>query len=344
MQTKPLPVLIASWLDQRHVDRIRAVEPHRIEVLYAPDLLPLPRYEADHHAPRRELSPDDLDRWRAMAGRALVSFEFDWDRPTELLRRAPDLRWVQSTSSGIGPQLVRLGLAGSPLVVTNAAGIHAQPLAEFVLMAVLHFAKDVPRLTAWKAERRWQRYCGREVSGSRMLVIGLGKVGRRIAELSSALGIEVVGHRRSQGPLSPGVSRLIDAGGIDDELPEIDYVVLAAPDTPETRNLLSRSRLAMLPARAVVINVGRGSLIDEAALIERLADGGIRGAALDVVAQEPLSADSPLWDLPNVIISPHSASTVAQENDRLVDLFVENLRRFIHGRELVNVFDHRELS
>ena len=201
----------------------------------------------------------------------------------------------------------------------------------------------MPRLTAWKAERRWERFCGREASGSRMLVIGLGKVGRRIAELSAALGIEVVGHRRSQAPPPPGVSRLIDAGGIEEELPELDYLVLAAPDTPETKNLLSRSRLALLPERAVVINVGRGSLIDEPALIERLADGRIRGAALDVVAQEPLPASSPLWDLPNVIISPHSASTVAQENDRLVDLFVENLHRYLQGRELVNVFDHQVL-
>ena len=232
MQTTPLPVLIASWLDQRHVDRIRAADHDHIEVLYAPDLLPPPRYEADHHAPRRDLAPHDLDRWRAMVARAAVSFEFDWDRPTELLKHAHDLRWVQSTSSGIGPQLVRLGIAGSPLVVTNAAGIHAQPLAEFVLMAVLHFAKDMPRLTAWKAERRWQRFCGREACGSRMLVIGLGKVGRRIAELSSALGIEVIGHRRSHLPPPPGVSRLVDAAGIDDELPEVDYVVLAAPDTP----------------------------------------------------------------------------------------------------------------
>ena len=337
-------MLIASWLDQRHVDQIAAAEPERTEILYAPDLLPLPRYEADHHAPRRDLAAAELERWRAMAARAVVSFEFDWDRPAELLQHARDLRWVQSTSSGIGPQLVRLGLAGSPLLVTNAAGIHAQPLAEFVLMAVFHFAKEIPRLTAWKAEKHWERFCGREAFGTRMLVIGLGKVGRRIAELSAALGIEVIGHRRSKGAPPPGVLRLVDADGIDNELPRIDYVVLAAPDTPETKNLLSRSRLALLPERAVVINVGRGSLIDEPALIELLRDRRIRGAALDVFAREPLPVDSPLWDLPNVIISPHSASTVVQENDRLVELFIENLHRYFDGQALVNVFDHAALA
>jgi phosphoglycerate dehydrogenase-like enzyme len=237
-----------------------------------------------------------------------------------------------------------LGLAGSPLTITNAAGIHAQPLAEFVIMAALSFAKEMPRTSRWQAERHWERFCGYQVAGTRMLLIGLGKVGGRIAELSSALGIEVVGNRLPvEGALPPGVSRLVDTDGIDGELPATDLLVLAAPDTPKTANLLSRRRLELLPPRAVVINVGRGSLLDEDALTEMLAAGRLRGAALDVFAKEPLPADSPLWALPNVIISPHSASTVVQENDRLVDLFIENLHRYLDGRPLVNVFDHTRM-
>jgi phosphoglycerate dehydrogenase-like enzyme len=133
---------------------------------------------------------------------------------------------------------------------------------------------------------------------------------------------------------------VVDAGGLDAALSGTDWLVIAVPDTPETQNLVDRRRLEMLPASAVVVNVARGSVLDEDALIERLRDGRLRGAALDVFASEPLPASSPLWDMPNVIISPHSASTVLQENERLVDLFIENLHRYLDGRPLINVFDH----
>lgn len=337
----PVPVLIASWLDPGQAERIAAAEPDRIELIYEPELLPTTRYVADHHGPSRPLSDEQRGRWREHLGRAEVAFEFDWERPEELLSRAPRLRWVQASSSGIGPLIENLGLSGSSLLITNAAGIHAQPLAEFVLLAALHFAKEMPRLNAWKAERHWERFCGQEVLGSRMTLIGLGRVGSRIAELSAALGIQVTGHRRTPGGLAPpGVVRIVEADGLDAVLRETDLLVIAAPDTPETANLVDRRRLGLLPPGAVVVNVGRGSIVDEAALIELLRAGRLRGAALDVFAREPLPADSPLWAMPNVIISPHSASTVVQENDRLVDLFIENLRRYLDGRPLVNLFDH----
>jgi phosphoglycerate dehydrogenase-like enzyme len=341
---EPVTVLIASWLDPQQAERIASAEPHRIDVIYEPDLLPKPRYVADHHGPRLPLSSAELDRWASLLARAEVSFEFDWDRPSDMLQRAPKLRWVQSTSSGIGPLLIRLGIAGSPLVVTNAAGLHAQPLAEFVIMSAIYFAKDMPLVAQWQSKHHWERYCANEVAGSRMLLIGLGKVGARIAALSAAIGIEVIGHRRTtHAGAPPGVSRLVTSDEIDAELPNADLVVLAAPDAPETRNILDRRRLSLLPGRAVIINVGRGNLIDEAALTEMLATGRLRGAALDVFAKEPLDPASPLWDMPNVIVSPHSASTVFQENDRLVDLFIENMGRYLDGEPLVNVFDHSRL-
>ncbi|MGH7616909.1 MAG: D-2-hydroxyacid dehydrogenase [Gemmatimonadaceae bacterium] len=333
-------LLIASWLDQRQVDRIADAEPDRVDVMYAPELLPIPRYEADHYAPRRDLRDADLARWRSMVARAVISFDFDWDRPSEFLANAPNLRWVQSPSSGIGPMLERIGVMGSTLTVTNAAGIHAQPLAEFVLMAALHFAKEVPRIDAWKAKKAWVRFCGYELAGSRMLLVGLGGAGARIAQLCSAVGVEVIGHRRSTAPPPPGVSRMVTLAELDAELPNVDYVALAAPDTVETKNFLDRRRLSLLPPKAVIINVGRGSLIDEPAMIEMLASNKLRGAALDVFAKEPLPDDNPLWSMPNVIVSPHSASTVVQENDRLTDLFIDNLRRFLAGEPLVNLFDH----
>jgi phosphoglycerate dehydrogenase-like enzyme len=338
-----VPVLIASWLDPGHAERIAAAEPDRIELIYEPGLLPVPRYEADHHGRPRELTDEERGRWRECVSRAEVMFEFDWERPRELLRSAPRLRWVQATSSGIGPRVDQLGLADAPPVITNAAGIHAQPLAEFVILASLYFAREMPRLEAWKAERHWERFCGREVSGSRMTLIGLGQVGSRIAELSACLGIEVTGHRRTPGRETPAhVRRVVDGDGLDAVLPETDILVIAVPDTSETRHLIDRRRLELLPPGAVIVNVGRGSVIDQPAMIEMLRSGRLGGAGLDVFEEEPLPADSPLWALPNVIVSPHSASTVVLENDRLVDLFVDNLHRYLDGRPLINVYDPRK--
>jgi phosphoglycerate dehydrogenase-like enzyme len=333
-------VLISSWLDRCHAERIAAAEPDRITLMYEPDLLPTTRYEADHHGPARPLTDEQRARWCSLLARAEVSFDFDWEKPAEMTSRAPRLRWVQSSSSGIGPRLDALGVSRSDLIVTNAAGIHAQPLAEFVIMSALYFAKEMPRLMGWKAERHWERYCGYELSGTRMLIVGVGGVGRRVAELASAFGVEVVGHRRSRSaPVPPGVSRIVDAAAVDDELPATDFLVMIAPETPLTRNMIDRRRLELLPKRAVIINIGRGSTIDEVAMTAMLADGRLRGAALDVFAQEPLPQTSALWGLPNVIIVPHSASTVCQENDRLVALFIDNLHRYLDGRPMVNTFD-----
>ena len=339
-QEGPVPVLIATWLDRHLADRIAAAEPERIELIYEPDLLPPPRYEADHYAPARALTDEQRRRWQELLSRAEVAFDFDWERRPHLLERAPRLRWVQATSSGIGTLLEQVGLAGSAVRVTTAAGIHAQPLAEFVLMAALYFTKEMPRLARWKAERHWERFCGHELAGCRMVLVGLGRVGTRIAELSAAMGVEVIGHRRSaREDLPPGVRRVVDLAGLDEALPGADMLVIAAPETPETRRLVDRRRLELLPPRAVLINVGRGSVVDEEALADMLQIGRLRGAALDVFEEEPLPPDSPLWTLPNVIVSPHSASTVLQENNRLVDLFIENLHRYLDGRSLLNEFD-----
>ena len=336
-----VPVLIASWLDIEQVERIAAAEPDRVEVVYEPSLLPAATFEGDHHGPHRDLAPVELERWRAQVARAEVMFDFDWESGSDLLSRAPRLRWVQATSSGIGPLVRRLRLAERQVRVTNAAGIHAQPLAEFVLLAVLHFTKEMPRLERWKAARHWEKYCALELPGTRMLVVGLGRVGRRVAELASAFGIEVTGVRKSPGlPLPEGVARVIGPEELDAHLPGTDFLVLIAPATEETARLLDARRLGLLPERAVLVNIGRGSLVDEPALIDALREGRLRGAALDVFEVEPLPASSPLWDLPNVIVTPHSVSTVPLENERLVDLFIENLHRYLDGEPLLNDFDH----
>jgi phosphoglycerate dehydrogenase-like enzyme len=253
---------------------------------------------------------------------------------------APRVRWVQATVSGVGDFLARTGLDRWPVVVTTAAGIHAAPLAEFVVLGLLYFVKQVPELRAWQASHRWERYTADSLAGRRVMLIGLGHVGRAIATYLSVMGVEVVGMGRDPRAERPaGVTRLIGRPELIDALREVDALVLACPYTRETHHLIGANELEALPSHAIVVNVARGAVIDEPRLIDALAGGRLAGACLDVVEDEPLAPGSPLWDLPNVLISPHSASTLARENELIVELFVENLGRFLEGRPLRNVFD-----
>jgi len=266
-------------------------------------------------------------------------FDFDWLEPDHLPVHAPRLQWVQATSSGIGEFLAKTGLDRSRITFTTAAGVHAIPLAEFVLFALLYFTKEAPTLRKWQLDHHWQRHTTGELAGQTVLVIGLGQVGSQIARTCSRLGMEVWGARRKWRP-DPveGISRLIQLSEIREVLPQVDALVLACPYTPETHHLITREELELLSRKAIVINVARGAVIDQPALIEALTSARINGAALDVFETEPLEADSLLWDMPNVLVSPHSASTVASENQRIVDLFVDNLKRFINGSPLRNRF------
>jgi len=166
-------VLVASPLEPEHAARIEAID-RRVSVLYEPDLLPLPRYPADHTGVPRALSAAELGRWASLRRQADVSFDFDWQAPAEMAGNCPRLRWVQGTSAGIGGFLERTGLARTSLVFTTAAGVHGTPLAEFALMGLLYFAKGMPTLTRWREQRHWERHAGRQVAGSRALLIGLG--------------------------------------------------------------------------------------------------------------------------------------------------------------------------
>jgi glyoxylate/hydroxypyruvate reductase len=337
MTASPLRVLIASPLEPEHVQRIAAVDP-RIEVLHAPELLPTPRYAADHHGTARTLTREQREHWQSMLAAAQVSYDFDWSAAAQMPANCPDLRWVQASSSGIGEFLRRTGLDRSDLVFTTAAGIHATPLAEFALTGLLYFVKGVPALARWQAAHRWERYTTRQLAGMRVLVIGLGHVGRKVADVLSAVGVEVWGVGRDAPAVRDSLARVTGVSALDDVLPAADAVVLCCPQTPETEGLMSGARLRLLPEGAIVVNIARGSVVDEPALIAALADGHLGGACLDVASVEPLPPDSPLWALPNVLISPHSASTVTRENAVLTDLFCDNLRRWLAGEQLLNVY------
>ena len=339
MADDQLRVLIASPLEPRHVARIGAADP-RVSVLYEPGLLPVPRYAADHTGVPRQLSPAELGAWAGLRRQADVSFDFDWQAPADMAANCPRLRWVQATSAGIGGFLDRTGLSGTALVFTTAAGVHGVPLAEFTLLGLLYFAKCMPALGSAKAARHWQRYAARQVAGSRALLVGLGGAGRPVARLLAAAGVEVCGAGRPGHRYDvPGVASYVASDQIHRVLPDVDALVLACPLTEQTRGLIGAAELALLRPGSVLVNISRGPVVDEEALIGALRSGHLGGACLDVFTTEPLPPGSPLWEMPNVIVSPHSAATVAAENGLLTDLFVDNLRRWLAGRPLRNTYD-----
>jgi phosphoglycerate dehydrogenase-like enzyme len=218
--------------------------------------------------------------------------------------------------------------------------VHGGPLAEFALLGLLYFAKDMPLLGRWKREHHWERHAMGQLAGSQVLLVGLGGIGREVARLLSAAGVQVCGvGRRNRAYDVPGVTGYVDSSEIGHVLPDMDALILACPLTEQTRGLIGAKELARMRPGAVVVNLSRGQVVDEEELIAALRGGRLGGACLDVFATEPLPAGSPLWDMDNVIISPHSASTAAAENALITDLFCDNLRRWLDGAPLRNVFD-----
>jgi glyoxylate/hydroxypyruvate reductase A len=329
-------ILVASYLEPECVERIRTKVP-QVDVIYEPELLPQPRYRSDHDGNPVDLPEAGRQRWAELLKSADIMFDFDWDQPALMPARCPSLQWVQATSAGIGGVVAEAGLADAPFAITTAAGVHAIPLAEFVVAGVLYLIKNFPLLELRKRERVWERFSGGELSGRSAAIVGLGAVGRQAGLTLHHLGVKVTGVSRRAGvEAPPGFRTVVPISQLDDAINGADLLVVSCPLTRETRGLVGARELALLKAGAIVTNIGRGPVIDEKALLEAIETGHLGGAVLDVFDTEPLPSDSPFWELPNVLVSPHSASTVANENSRLVDLFIDNLRRFLDGEPLVN--------
>ncbi len=333
-------VVITSPLEDQFVHAIARTDA-RLEVVYDAALLPTPRYPADHALPAGD-TPEQQEQWQTLLQSAEVLFDFGPRTMVDRLVSWPKLRWIQATSAGVGQFAARVGLTRSPIIVTTASGVHARPLAEFVLMAMLMFNKGALRMVDDRRAHRWERYAGEEIAGKVVGIVGVGRIGREIARTVRSLDARVYGAVRVTGGRQADdlfLDRLLPIKDLDHILGEVDFLVLCCPHTPETHNLINAERLAALKAGAVLINVSRGSVVDEQALIHSLRARHLSGAALDVFVQEPLPPESPLWDMPNVIISPHSASTASTENEKIVDLFCDNLRRYLSGQQLRNVLD-----
>ena len=251
------------------------------------------------------------------------------------------VRWIHSIWAGAGEQVAAAELSPEELervAMTTSAGVHATPLAEFALFGLLAFAKGLPRLLRDKADRRWESYVMDELRDRTLLVLGVGSIGREVARLASAFGMHAIGIKRTPGDV-PHLDQLHPPERLRDLLPRADAVVVTLPITAATRGLLDRDALALLRPHAVLVNVGRGAVVDEEALVEALREGRLAGAVLDVFAEEPLPPESPLWELPNVLLAPHTAARSVHELERIVDLFCDNLGRYLRGEELRNRVD-----
>jgi phosphoglycerate dehydrogenase-like enzyme len=339
----PLKVLIASFLEAEHVARIRTVDP-RVEVVYEPDLLRPPRYAADHKGHPLERTAEQEARWCRHLAEADILFDFDQTHLADLPELAPKVRWIQSTSSGIGPFVERMGYPQRmpDTIFTRASGVHAQPLAEFCVMVMLMFRKGLFRILRDQRRRHWERYAGTDLAERTLVVVGVGAVGTEVARMAKSLGMRVIGVDLPGFLFDPESSHLDEFRPVSElhaVLPTAEHLVLIAPHTPLTEGMIGAGELALLPEGAVLINIARGALVDEGALIQALTSGHLAGAGLDVFAEEPLPQDSPLWDIPNVLVSPHSASTSDRENGRITDLFRENLQRFLAGEPLLNALE-----
>lgn len=335
-------VAIATPLEPDLVRTIGAVD-DRLDVQYQPDLLPPTRYPCDHRGLNSfTRSAEQRQQWQTMLSGAEVLFGFPGGTPEglrEVVRISPGLRWIQATAGGAGEQVQAAALTSDELervLITRAGGVHSGPLAEFAMFGILAFAKRLPRLLADTAARRWDHYPMTELSGQTVLVIGLGAIGTEVARLGAAFGMRVIGMNRTGSGNVPHVEEVHPSSSLADLLPDVDAVVVTLPLTDQTHHMIDGAALSRMRTGAVLINVGRGGVVDEHALTAALAAGRLGGAALDVFATEPLPSQSPLWDLPNVLISPHTAGLSIRENERIVTLFTDNLRRYLRGDQLIS--------
>ncbi len=292
----------------------------------------------------------------ALANHPGVEVLYTFHVPDDVLELAPRLRWVQLHSAGADHLLGR-PVMHSDVLITTSSGIHATPIAEYVMASILAYRWRVPHWTACQREARWPSgrwdlYARPELRGSTLGIIGYGSIGREVGRLGRAFGMRVLALRRSAGRAEQGYAvaqtgdpegtipeRFYPPEALHEMLAECDYVVVALPLTPTTHHLIGEAEFKAMKPSAYLVNIARGSIVDEAALIRALREGWIGGAGLDVFEQEPLPADSPLWKLENALISPHVAGFTPRYDERAADLFAQNLRRYLAGEGLLNLVD-----
>ncbi len=329
MPTEPVNVLATTPIEQEYIDQIAAVSP-RIKVRDVSNLC-----RADYEG--SEAPGGEFDGILA-EGNVIYGHRL----PRDFASRMPQLKWVQVMSAGVD-RFLDTGLRQSPAILTNVSGIHATPIGEFVLEQMLMFAKGAARCFEMKQNKQWGRFTSTVLRGKTVGVIGLGEIGREVARLSKAFGMRVIATRRStkRETRARNVDVLLPSDGLHRVLAESDFVVIALPYTKETDSVIGRAEFEAMKTSAYIINIGRGRIIDEDAMVDALSENRIAGAGLDVFATEPLPSSSKLWELPNLHFSPHVSGGMEDYNAQATDLFCRNMERFLAGRRLFNVVGKR---
>ena len=303
-------------------------------------------FSHDYVEATRALAPDmtvlftrDLEEIRSVIGEVEIAAG---SFPRELLPKATSLRWVQQWGAGADWLMRYPEAAQMDFVLTNASGVHAIPISEHIMALILAFARKLCVAARAQARHEWLRPEGDdlfELAGKTMLLIGVGAIGAYTAKLASAMDIHVIGVRRDPSASVPGVAEMHGPDQLLALLPQADFVVLTVPLTHETRGMIGEAELRAMKATAFIVNIGRGGTIQEDKLIHALHAGWIGGAGLDVFEKEPLPADSPLWDMENVIITPHYSGRTPRYDERAMSIFLDNLQRYRTGQPLRNVVD-----
>ncbi len=296
----------------------------------------------------RALAPSHralITRDRAEIEAVLDDIEIAFDGfPRDLLARTPRLRWYQQGSAGVDWLLRHPEIAAKDFILTNGSGIHAVPISEQIMAYMFALARRLHHAVLAQREHHWARGQFQDVfelAGQTMVLIGVGAIGGRTAELARAIGMRVLGVRRNPEIGHPAVEAMYPPERLLEALPQADWVVITLPLTPETRGMIGERELNVLKPTAYIINIGRGATIQQEALVQALQEGRLSGAGLDVTDPEPLPADSPLWDMPNVIITPHTSGRTPRRPERAMALFLENLGHYVRGEPMRNLVDRK---
>ncbi len=323
-------VLVNDQITEDVVPRIQAIDP-RLKVTHIGQLM---KDEKDGDT-RAEKALDGL-----LAEAEVYAGMFF---PPRLLERAPKLKWVQVAQAGVDRILLDEEFRSSPIMLTNVGGIHSFAPAELAIQLCLAWVKGTVECARQKEARLWQPFNPGVLRGKTMGIVGYGNIGQKVARIAKAFEMWVVTTRRSAN--KPGRSRYADLvlppSQLAQLLSESDFVVLAAPLTPDTYHMISTDQFKSMKSDALLVNVGRGPVVDEAALAVALREGVIGGAALDVFETEPLPQDSPLWDLPNLLYSPHIAGYITAYPGMVQDVFVRNLERYVQGKKPLTAIDKK---
>jgi len=308
-------------LEQRHLDQILALGE-----------------DIELHAPLGA----NIDEVQTHLADAEVLAGFPWDLAKISLASAPRLKWIHSFSAGM-ERVLTPELKASNILVSNSSGVHAIPIAEYVLACSLLFAKKFYQSFQNQQQKIWQPLDGMtEIRDSTMFVVGLGRIGKEIAKVTAGAGMYVIAIDRPGIEKPEFVRELYSTEQMEEVLPKADYVVLSLPSTAETHHLFDMEKFRIMKKSAFLINTGRGDLIHEQELVEALRQNVIAGAALDVTETEPLPQDSPLWGMDNVVITPHHSSHTKKRMDRTIVLFCEHIKAYLRGEQLPNLVDKQK--